>query len=239
MGEEMLEEAIKTEEESTPSEAVPEAEQQDIQAEKPESEQKSEADIEAEKQQNQQHALRRKTTKQAKELRESKARIAELESKASETKSPIADDYENYDDFIKASIDHGIKQGQPTSTYNPIDDYASELTASGNAKYDDFEKKAWASKEMLPILEEFENAADIAYYLGSNPQDAQRIQGLSNVGMAREFARIEAKVNQPKPRTTTAPKPVVPIETSAKTTVDTTNESMEQYAARRNKEQYG
>lgn len=230
-------EEIKTTEVDTPSEAVTSTESQETEATT--KVEKDEADIEAEKQKNQQHALWRKQSKQSKENRQLKAELAELKSQAAETKAPVADDYENYDDYIKASIDHGVSQKQPKETYNPHDDYANDLTAAGNAKYDDFEQKAWATAEMLPVLEEFENAADIAYYLGQNPQDAQRIQQMSNVGMAREFSKIEAKVNAPKPRTTIAPEPIKPIETTSTAGVDTDKMSMSEYAAYRNKQQYG
>ena len=200
---------------------------------------KTEAEIEAEKQRNQQFALRRTNAKSKKENRQLKARISELESKASETKAPIAENYENYDDFIKASIDHGIKQGKPKEEYNPVSDYASELTAQGTDKYPDFVQKAYATNEMLPVLEEFDNAIDIAMHLGQNPQVAQRIQQMSNVGMAREFAKIEAEINKPAIRTTTAPKPVKSIETASSTSADTSKMSMAEYAAFRNKQQYG
>ena len=62
---------------------------------------------------------------------------------------------------------------------------------------------------------------------------------LSNVGMAREFALIESKLNMPKPRTTTAPKPVKPIETASSTAKDPDDMSMAEYAAYKNKQQYG
>jgi hypothetical protein len=224
-------------ENAPPSEAVTSTESQETEATT--KVEKDEADIEAEKQKNQQHALWRKQSKQSKENRQLKAELAELKTKAAETKAPVADNYDNYDDYIKAAVDHGISQGQPKETYNPHDDYANDLTATGSAKYDDFEQKAWASAEMLPVLEEFENAADIAYYLGQNPQDAQRIQQMSNVGMAREFAKIDAKVNMPKPRTTKAPEPVKPVETTSTATTDIDKMSMSEYAAYRNKQQYG
>ena len=244
MVDEVTEELENTETATTETETPSTEAETTSEAEKSEEEattevEKTESEIEDEKRRNQEFALKRKTTKQGKENRALKQKIFDLQAKANETKAPIAENYENYDDFIQASIDYGIKKGETKETYNSIDDYASELTANGTAKYADFEQKAYASKEMLPILEEFENAADIAMYMGANPQDAQRIQQMSPVGMSREFARIEVEVNKPKPRTTTAPKPVIPVETTAKTTVDTANESMEQYAARRNKEQYG
>lgn len=200
---------------------------------------KTESEIEDEKRRNQEFALRRTNAKSKKENRQLKARLAELEAKANETKAPVADEFENYDDYIKASIDHGIKAGTPKETYNPVSDYASELTAQGTEKYADFEQKAYATNEMLPILEEFDSAVDIAMYLGQNPEDASRIQQMSKVGMAREFARIEVQVNKPKPRITKAPAPIKPIETANSDVVDPSKMSMSEYAAYRNKQQYG
>jgi hypothetical protein len=237
MVDEVSEEIKTTEvEDSTPSKT--EAETETVQETQATTEvDKDEA--EAEKQKNQQHALWRKQSKQAKENRELKAELSELKHKAGETKAPVADSFENYDDYIKAAIDHGIKQGQPKEAYEPTDDYTSELLANGQSKYEDFEQKAFASKEMLPVLEEFENAADIAYYLGQNPKDAQRINKMSDVSMAREFARIEAKVNMPKPRVTKAPEPIKPVEVTSTGETDLDKMSMAEYATYMNKKQYG
>jgi len=241
MVDEVSEEIKNTEtvdETTTPSEAVSTTEPQG-ETETTTEVEKTEAEIEAEKLKNQQAALWRKQSKAAKENRELKAKLAELEAKAVQSKPPVADDYDNYDDYIKAAIDHGVKQQTPRESYDPSADYAAELTAVGKGKYDDFEQKAFATNEMLPVLEEFEGAADIAYYLGNNLQDAERINGMSKIGMAREFAKIEAKVNMPKPRTTKAPEPVKPVETTSTETVDVDKMSMAEYAAYRNKQQYG
>ena len=200
---------------------------------------KDEPDEAEKKRINQENASRRKINKQSKDLRDSKQRIAELESQTQQTAKPKADNYENYDDFIEASIKHGIESGKETPQYNPVDDIANDLSAVGTQKYDDFEKVAWASKEMLPVLSEFDHPEDIAMYLGQNPKDAQRIQQMSDIGMAKEFALIEARVNTPKPRLNNAPEPTKPISDGETQPTDISKLSDEQAIARRNKERAG
>jgi len=68
-----------------------------------------------------------------------------------------------------------------------------------------------------------EQGEELAYYLGQNPDEAERIVGLSPVGAVRELVRIEASFAKPdttkqpespapKPKTVSAaPAPVKPI----------------------------
>jgi hypothetical protein len=53
-----------------------------------------------------------------------------------------------------------------------------------------------------------DKAADIAYFLGQNPQEGRRIEALPVPRQTAELARIEAKLTAPEPkRVSTAPKP--------------------------------
>ena len=85
-------------------------------------------------------------------------------------------------------------------------------------KYDDFEQVAYNPK--LPITEvmaetiKFSDVGpELAYYLGSNPKEADRISRMSTLAQAKEIGKIEAKLadNPPIKRTTSAPAPISPV----------------------------
>jgi hypothetical protein len=86
-------------------------------------------------------------------------------------------------------------------------------------KYDDFEKVAYnPSLPITPVMAETIQASDVgpelAYYLGSNPREADRISRLSPYLQAKEIGKIEAKMaDNPIPikKTTSAPAPIKPV----------------------------
>jgi hypothetical protein len=99
-------------------------------------------------------------------------------------------------------------------------------------KYDDFEQVAYNPK--LPItnvmaetIQSSDIGPELAYYLGSNPKDAERISRMAPLAQAKEIGKIEAKLaaEPPVKRTTSAPAPISPV--SARSTgapaLDTTD----------------
>jgi hypothetical protein len=68
---------------------------------------------------------------------------------------------------------------------------------------------------------------DLAYWLGSNPKEADRISRLSPLLQAREIGKIEAKLSfdPPKKKTTSAPEPIRPVgaRTANPGVIDTTD----------------
>jgi hypothetical protein len=54
---------------------------------------------------------------------------------------------------------------------------------------------------------------DVAYYLGSNPREAERIASLAPFLQAKEIGKLEAKMlsNPPVKKTTSAPPPIAPV----------------------------
>jgi hypothetical protein len=85
-------------------------------------------------------------------------------------------------------------------------------------KYDDFEQVAYNPK--LPItdvmaqtIQSSDIGPELAYYLGSNPKDAERISRMPPFAQAKEIGKIEAKLsdNPPVKKTTSAPAPISPV----------------------------
>jgi hypothetical protein len=85
-------------------------------------------------------------------------------------------------------------------------------------KYDDFEQVAYNPK--LPIttvmadtIRASDIGPDVAYYLGTNVKETERIARLPPILQAKEIGRIEAKLadNPPVKRSTSAPAPITPV----------------------------
>ena len=93
-----------------------------------------------------------------------------------------------------------------------------EREEEARSKYDDFEQVAYNSR--LPItqvmaqtIQASEVGPEVAYYLGSNPKEADRISRLSPFMQAKEIGKIEAKLseNPPVKKSTSAPTPITPV----------------------------
>jgi hypothetical protein len=107
-----------------------------------------------------------------------------------------------------------------------------EREEEARAKYDDFEQVAYNPKlPITDVMAQTIQASDIgpemAYYLGSNPKEAERISKLSPFLQAKEIGKIEAKLsdNPPVKKTSNAPAPIAPVtaRTSSSPAFDTTD----------------
>ena len=96
----------------------------------------------------------------------------------------------------------------------------SELEEEARAKYDDFEQVAYNPR--LPVTETMAQAIrasdigpELAYYLGSNPKEADRISRLPAILQAKELGKVEAKLasDPPNKKTSNAPAPITPVTT--------------------------
>lgn len=81
-------------------------------------------------------------------------------------------------------------------------------------------------------------AAQVARYLGQNPDEAADFADLSPGQLGRRLAKLEIKLEQPgKVKTSKAPAPITPINgTGASDLVDLNSASMEDYIKRRRKQ---
>jgi hypothetical protein len=65
--------------------------------------------------------------------------------------------------------------------------------------------------ELVIVLGEMDNGADIAYHLGKNPAEAAKLVNLSPVQLGRAIAKLEANLSPPSVNTPTkAPEPIKP-----------------------------
>lgn len=150
--------------------------------------------------------------------KEVKANLAEAEKKAEE-----------------ARLAENARQAQ--ATYTARVEKAQE-------KYPDYHEIAESpdvqvSIPMAHAITQAEDGPDIAYFLGKNPQEAERISKLAPPLQLVELGKISARLATPPAPTkpvSAAPAPGKPIKPTTETTPNPEEESMEAYANRRKKE---
>ena len=86
------------------------------------------------------------------------------------------------------------------------------------AKYEDFEQVAYnpnlpITTVMAQSIQASDNGPEVAYHLGANPKEAERISRLSPIMQAKEIGKIEAQLaaNPPVKKTSNAPAPISPV----------------------------
>lgn len=85
-------------------------------------------------------------------------------------------------------------------------------------KYDDFEQVAYnpnlkITNVMAQTIQSSDVGPEVAYFLGTNPKEADRISRLAPFMQAKEIGRIEAKLISAPPvkKTSSAPAPIAPV----------------------------
>ena len=89
------------------------------------------------------------------------------------------------------------------------------------------------SRELSLLVIESDKAADLTYYLGSNPDEAKQLSSLfarNPTAAAMRLGEITARIDRPRPRNlSNAPDPVTPVRGAARATPDPTRMSHEEY----------
>jgi hypothetical protein len=107
-----------------------------------------------------------------------------------------------------------------------------EREEEARSKYEDFEQVAYnprlpITQVMAETIQASDVGPEVAYYLGSNPKEADRIAKLSPFLQAKEIGRIEAKLasDPPAKKTSSAPAPITPVlaRASGSSSYDTTD----------------
>ena len=166
----------------------------------------------------------------------------EQQQRAAETqivKAPLAasaDQFESPEAYAEAlafqKAEELIAKREAAKQHSAVIESYQEREEAARDKYDDFEQVAYNPK--LPItdvmaetIQSSDIGPELAYYLGSNPKDAERISRMSPLSQAKEIGKIEAKLaaEPPVKRTTSAPAPISPVtaRTSGSPALDTTD----------------
>jgi hypothetical protein len=164
---------------------------------------------------------KRLAREQRKWEREQAQRQAEQQVlKAAPTAS--ADQFESPEAYAEAlalqKAEELIAKREAAKQQSQVLESYQEREEAARDKYDDFEQVAYNPK--LPItnvmaetIQSSDIGPELAYYLGSNPKDAERISRMTPLAQAKEIGKIEAKLaaEPPVKRTTSAPAPISPV----------------------------
>ena len=147
-----------------------------------------------------------------------------------------ADQYESTEAYADAlayqKAEELIAKREAAKQQSQVLESYHDLEEEARGKYDDFEQVAYNPK--LPItnvmtetIQSSEIGPELAYYLGSNPKEADRISRMTPLSQAKEIGKIEAKLasNPPVKKTTSAPAPISPVtaRSSGAPALDTTD----------------
>lgn len=138
-------------------------------------------------------------------------------------------------EIVKSQLDMTEKQRREAAQrqyHEKVQATFKQREEAARSKYDDFEEVAYSpdvpiTQPMAMTIQESELGPELAYYLGKNLSEAERIARLSPFLQAKELGRLEAKlsaaVTPPKP--SAAPAPISPIKSpsGAPSVVDTAN----------------
>lgn len=196
----------------------------------------------------------RRLGKAYREAAEAKARADLLEKQINELNQRIAPkppvtageptleqfgfDTEKYASAVKEfAKQQAIREYEATRQTEAQRQVVSRVSADWEAKsekatdkYDDYEAVVGDMKPVNPLTQAImtaENGPEIAYFLGKNLKEAQRIVALDPISQVREIGRLEAKLlaEPVKPKTPSkAPAPITPLSGAASPASDTLND---------------
>ena len=166
---------------------------------------------------------KRLAREQRKWEREQQARLAERQVAQSVPKElPPVDQFESPEAYAEAlavkRAEEMLHQRELQKQKAAIEDSYAEREEEVRNKYDDFEQVAYnpnlrVTDVMAETIKSSDIGPDLAYWLGSNPKEADRISRLSPLLQAREIGKIEAKITaEPfQKKTSSAPEPIRPV----------------------------
>jgi len=131
---------------------------------------------------------------------------------------PPVDQFESVDAYAEALVAKKIEQREQMRQQSETVEQYHEREEEARGKYDDFDQVAYNPKlriteVMAQTIQQSEMGPDVAYYLGANPKEADRISKLTPFLQAKEIGKIEAKISSDPPvrKTSSAPAPFTPV----------------------------
>ena len=134
---------------------------------------------------------------------------------------PTADQFDSpqaYAQYIREEAKKLVEMEKLHEQKAALDDAYAEREEAARDKYEDFTQVAYNPKlpvtdVMAETIKASDIGPDIAYWLGSNPKEADRIARLSPLLQAREIGKVEAKLaeNPPVKKSSSAPTPITPV----------------------------
>jgi hypothetical protein len=149
-------------------------------------------------------------------------RAAQASTPAAPRDVPAPDQFESVEAYAEAlalqKAEQLIEQREQQRQQHEILESYHDKEEEARAKYDDFEQVAYnpsvpITQVMAQSIQASDVGPDLAYYLGTNIKEAERIARLAPILQAKEIGRLEAKIaNEPvTKKTTSAPAPISPV----------------------------
>ena len=166
---------------------------------------------------------KRLAREQRKWEREQQAKFAEQQTKAQvQAALPPADQFETPEAYAEALAEKRaqelIQQRETAKRQAEIMEAYHDKEEEVRGKYDDFDQVAYnpnlpITDVMAETIRASEIGPELAYHLGSNPKEADRIARLSPFLQAKEIGKIEAKLaaEPPQKKISSAPAPISPV----------------------------
>lgn len=166
---------------------------------------------------------KRLAREQRKWEREQQARLRETQILQSAPQDALSrDQYDSDESYAEAlalvKAEQLIAQRKQQEEQQKILAAYEESEEKARDKYDDFDQvtrnpKLPITNVMFQAIQSSDIGPDVAYYLGTNPKEAERIANLSPFLQAKEIGKIEVKLanNPPVKQTSSAPAPINPV----------------------------
>ena len=145
---------------------------------------------------------------------------------------PPPDQFDSVETYAKAYAEQMLREREIQKQRSEYVEAYHDREEDARGKYDDFEQVAYnpnlrITTVMAETIQTSDVGPDVAYYLGSNPKEADRISRLSPILQAKEIGKIEATLvsNPPVKKSSSAPTPISPVtaRSSGTSTYDTTD----------------
>jgi len=167
---------------------------------------------------------KRLAREQRKWEREQQRKVVETQTvrAAPPTDLPPAEQFESPEAYAEAlayrKAEQLIEQREQARQQAALLESYHEKEEQARDKYEDFEQVAYnpnlrVTDVMAQTIQASDIGPDLAYFLGTNPKEADRISRLSPYLQAKEIGKIEAKLsdNPPAKKTSSAPAPIAPV----------------------------
>ena len=145
---------------------------------------------------------------------------------------PPPDQFDSVETYAKAYAEQMLREREVQKQRSEYVEAYHDREEDARGKYDDFEQVAYnpnlrITTVMAETIQTSDVGPDVAYYLGSNPKEADRISRLSPILQAKEIGKIEATLvsNPPVKKSSSAPTPISPVtaRSNGSSTYDTTD----------------
>lgn len=174
------------------------------------------------------------------------------EKSISQDDKPKPDTYDDYNEYVEALTDWKVKNLQAEQTkkmqedrrlteHRTVQEKFNKSIELAKSKYSDFDTTIRASastpctQDMMSAIMDSPDGAEVMYFLARNPQDAERISGLSPMSQIREIGKLENRITSIKPpepkRITTSNEPVKTVSGAGISERDPNKMDMTEYAS--------